>query len=500
MKKLFKLMSVLLVFAMLFSLAACATDKDPKDTSVGTGDTGNTTNPGDTNKYADIAGEYFLDGTDFGMAMKWYIRITADGKFQISNAREFTEESDKGNGTIGDKDGTYMFLYSDSTNEKPKTATFKLDGKNLAFEGPIPIGGATLASDDENNKPTAKLIAHEDILGSYFGELNKTTGMGAVLYTYELTLKAGMEYDFVSSFEMMGSPFSRKEAGTFDVKDGKISFTAKEVDGKPVEAPVAVEGTIADKKINASFKLSMMAKDPDAVEINFGTHSDWAGEYVAYYEKAMGSMTLSYKAVLTLDPFGAYKYATYSATAPDQADYSEEGTYTVDGSKFTFKSKADGAAAVEGKLENFVLSAKFKITSMVPNAVDLAFYTEAVSGDFYAKAENGGKTYVATLSMVGNEFSLSVGPKDDKGENTTNYVVVGTFEIKGGMMTQITFTASKLYKDIEMENEVATIIPELKSFTFPVADTGINGLLVFDLEDTATVVFQFTHDISVTQF
>ncbi len=497
MKKLFKAVSVLLVFAMLFSFAACTGSNDTEET--GTGDQTNTDTPvSDPNKYADIAGEYMLDATDLGMAMKWYIKISADGKFVISTARDYTAV--KGEGTVGDKDGTYMLVYSDSTNEEQKTATFKFEGKNMVFSTSVPIGAASVSPSEDGKYPTAKPIAHEELLGTYYGELNKTTAMGAVAYTYELTLKVGLEYEFVSSFEMMGSPYSRTETGSFDIKDGKISFSAKDVDGKAVETVETVEGTIADKTVKAAFKLSTMAKTADEIEAKFGTHSEWAGTYTAYYEKAMGQMPLKYVATLALDAFGGYKYTTAN---PDKADdttgYSEEGTYTVDGGKFSFKSNKEGAVAVEGTLANYVLKTKLPVTTMVPNAAELDFYTEAVSGDFYARTADGDKAYAGALSLVGNQFGLGIGPMDAENNYKVNYFIEGKFEIKAGMMTQITFTTEKAYTDETMTTELPAIPDELKSFTLPVADSGINGEFIFDLNDTKTLVFQFTHDISVLQ-
>lgn len=179
--------------------------------------------------------------------MKWYIKVTADGKFVISTARDYATV--KGEGSVGSKDGTYMFVYSDSTSEAPKTATFTMEGKNMVFSTNIPIGAASLSPNaDEGKYPTAKIIAHEDLQGTYLGEYEKVSAMaGSVLYSYELVLGNGLEYTFSSSFSMMGNVYTRTETGTFAVDGQKISFTVRSVDGEAVEAPAAVEGTIADR-------------------------------------------------------------------------------------------------------------------------------------------------------------------------------------------------------------------------------------------------------------
>ena len=87
MKKLFKMISVLLALAMLLSFAGGGpkTPADPTDSNPA-----DPTNPAANDEFAAIAGEYELDGADLGMPIKWYIKITADGKFVISSNRNYT--------------------------------------------------------------------------------------------------------------------------------------------------------------------------------------------------------------------------------------------------------------------------------------------------------------------------------------------------------------------------------------------------------------------------
>ena len=190
MKNLLRIISLALVACMLFSFAACAPQTNPADTGKGADGTNDPAGEENTTKYADIAGEYLLDGSNLGMPMKWYIKVSADGKFVISTERDYATV--KGEGTIGDKDGTYMFVYSDSTTETPKTATFKFEGKNMVFSTKVPIGAASLSPNEEEQKyPTAKLIANEDILGSYLGTLEKSAMGSAVVYSFALDLVIG---------------------------------------------------------------------------------------------------------------------------------------------------------------------------------------------------------------------------------------------------------------------------------------------------------------------
>ena len=480
MKNLFKTIAMLLVFAMLFAFAACAPKADDNK------DPESSTPAQENNAYADIAGEYLLDGSNLGMPMKWYIKVTADGKFVIATTRDYA--SIKGEGTVGSKDGTYMFVYSDSTAEKPKTATFTMDGKNMVFSTSVPIGVASLSPNaDEGKYPTAKVIACEDIQGVYLGEYEKVSAMaGTVLYSYELTLGNGMEYTFSSSFSMMGNVFTRTEIGSFAVDGQKISFTALSVDGEAVETPAAVDGTIVDKTIKAAFKLSMMASEAQEIEARLGVYAEQAGVYAGLYEKQMGPMTLSYLTKLELDAFGGYKFSTASSSAPETVDYTEEGTYTVADGKFTFQSSAEGAAAVEGTLANYVMQAKFPISQMVPTAVDLSLYAEEVSGKFSGTATNNDKTYTATLELKGNAFVLTV---SEDGASEPAYVAKGTFEIQKTMLCSVVMTTAELTAN---GAAVAEIPAELATVSAPVAESGINAELLFDLDDAAVLGFQLT--------
>ena len=381
-----------------------------------------------------------------------------------------------------------MFMYADSTAEKPKTATFTMDGKNMVFSTGIPIGSASLSPNvDEGKYPTAKIIACEDLQGVYLGEFEKAGVMGSsVVYSYELTLGNGLEYTFSSSFSMMGESYTRTETGSFAVDGEKISFTALTVDGEAVESPAAVDGTIANKTVKAPFKLSMMASAAQEVEARLGVYAQYAGVFSGLYQKQMGPMTLSYLTNLELDAFGGYKYTTASASEPETVDYSEEGTYSVSGGKFTFQSSAEGATAVEGALANYVMSVKFPVSKMVPNAVDLSLYAEEVSGKFSGTAANNDKNYTATLELQGNAFVLTV---SEDGAANPAYVAKGTFEIQKAMLCSVVLTTTELTANGAAVTEIPA---ELATVSAPVAESGINTELLFDLDDAAVLGFQLT--------
>lgn len=456
-----KLIASFLAVAMLLSFAtACKEEENKVDTKA-------------------IAGEYVLDASNIGMPMKWYIQITEDAKFTIATDRAYTNK--KGEGTIGNTDDTYMFVYSDSTNESPKTATFKVDGVNLVFSTSVPIGTASIAIvEEDGNKiyPTAKGIKCEDYLGTYVGTYEKVSPMaGTVNYNYEIALSYGMEYSFASSFSMMGSTYTITENGTFAIDGTKISFTATTKDGAAVENPVAVDGTIENKEITAAFKLSMMASEAQTVTAKFAIYPELAGTYIGKIEKAMGPMTLVYNTELVLDALGNYKYSTTDSEG--NKDYSEEGTYVANNGVISFTSSAEGAAAVEGTYNDYVITTKFPMSAMVSTPVDTVVYSEAVSGTFKTEATQDDVKYNVELNLSNNKFELILKANDNE-----VYIVNGVFEIKTGMMDTLEFTA----ESISAENA------DLSAFNVsaPLSESGINITIPYDLDDTATIGFSLT--------
>lgn len=489
MKKFLRLVSLVLVMLMVFSVVACS-GNTTNSTDDSTADTSDKTPDTDTSKYADIAGEYVLDGANLGMPMKWYVKVEANGNFTIATKRDYA--SVKGQGKVGNEGDTYMFLYADSTAEAPKTATFKFDGANMVFSTNVPIGAASLSPNaDENKYPTAKRIANEDILGTYMGTYEKAAGpMGTVVYSYELTLNVGLEYAFTSSFAMGGKTYSRVEEGNFKVNGGAISFTAKTVDGEAIAAEniTTVDGTIADKTIKAAFKLSAMASAAQEIEAKFAVYADYAGTYTGTYEKAMGpTMSLSCVAELVLDAFGGYEYNSVCVTM-EGANYAEKGTYTVSNGKIILTSNKEGATANEGDIDAYTVSIKLPSNAMVSSPVDMVLYSEAVSGLFVATAEDEGKQYAASIALLGDTYALAVAKSDE----TIAYVCKGKFEIKTAMgMTQLVLTAEKVYSDADCTVEITDAPVEVKTITAPVADSGINASLLFDIDNTKTIGFTF---------
>lgn len=464
-----KLIATFLAVAMLLSFTTACKEEENNNTV-------------DTKA---IAGEYVLDASNIGMPMKWYINITEDAKFTIATDRNYTNK--KGEGTIGNTDDTYMFVYSDSTNESPKTATFKVDGVNLVFSTSVPIGTASVSViEEDGNKiyPIAKGIKYEDYLGKYVGTYEKVSPMaGTVNYSYELDLAYGMEYTFASSFSMMGETYTITENGTFAIDGTKISFTATTKDGTQVENPTAIDGTIENKEITAAFKLSMMASEAQTVTAKFAVYPDLAGTYVGKIEKSMGPMSLVYDTELVLDALGGYKYSTTDTLG--EISYSEEGTYVAENGTITFTANADDATAVEGTYNDYIITTKFPMSSIVPTPVDTIVYASSVSGTFKTEANENGVTYNVELELCSNSFNIIF-----KANNSEVYSVKGSFEIQTGMMDNLVFSA----ESITVNGNVSTKDSDLEVFNIsaPVSKSGINITIPYDLDDTATIGFSLT--------
>ena len=339
---------------------------------------------------ADVAalkGTYVLDASPLGMPLKIYVIIDGEGNFQMSNKP--VDGADKGKGTIGEKDGTYLMLYSDSTNEKMKTATFTLDGKSLVFSTSVPYGAASFSPNaEENIYPTALLMAYEEYLGEYAGSLNVEAAMGAVTYDVSLKLEMGAKATLESSFAAMGTTMTYVQEGTFDITDGVFTMTTTE--GNQITGTVAEDGSFT-----ISAALSQMSSTPREVKLAPAVTAEYAGEYIAVKDFSMMGFVVS--ANLSLSKVGTYHYVS-SIEEGEEDNYVEDGTFAVENGAIILTA-ADGAVT-EGTYAAAIANLKLKISSAVPMATDLVFYGDKVNGVYTAEGEDEfGNTYASTLTL-----------------------------------------------------------------------------------------------------
>lgn len=391
--------------ALVLSLAACggeAGGKAPADTSAPAA-----TEPVN-DAVAQLAGAYAVDITDLGMPITFYLVIREDGTFQLTN--EVTDGAatgaDKGNGKVGESGGVYMLVYSDSTAEASKTATFELDGSNLVFTTTLPYGSSNISPNLDGETPiypVAKSMAYGAYLGDYAGTLAKEVAAmnTTIVYDYCLNLAYGAEYTFESSFTVMGEAQTYVQSGAFSVEDGKLTLTS--ADGAVAEGTISEAGEIA-----IAMPLSAMSKGGDDITMQRATTADYAGSYVGVKNMEMGPMTMSVSAALKLDMLGGY---TYTASMEGEEDYVQTGTYApnADGT-LTFTADEEGAEAQTGTRNGSdSLTASFKISSAVPMATEIVFFSDRVQGVFEADDMEGkGSHGTLTLNPDGTyHFALS---------------------------------------------------------------------------------------------
>lgn len=77
----------------------------------------------------------------------------------------------------------------------------------------------------------------------------------------------------------------------------------------------------------------------------------------------------------------------------------------------------------------------------------------------------------------------------EEGAQEPAYTIQGTFEIQKSMLCSLVMTTSEL---IVNGAAVAEIPAELATISAPVAESGINAELLFDLDDAALLGFQLT--------
>jgi hypothetical protein len=346
---------------------------------------------------ADLTGIYLLDSTALGMPLQVYLIIKDDDTFQWTNRRE--NGDDKGHGTVGRNDGTYLLLYSDSTADVPKTATFTVEGGNLHFSTRVPYGtsGFSPNTEDESNiiYPEAKKLVFEEYIGEYVGKSGD--------YEYSLQLSYGAQYVITST----GKDDTYTASGLFDVKDGKLTLTPES--GTAVEAAIGTDKTVTISKA----KLNQAGATAE-IKLDKATTAVYAGSYIA-----PGNITL------TLDKLGGYVYQS--------GGYSESGKFTAEDENVFFTA-ADGAKRT-GTVGAYI--ARVAFPKAAGGAVtEFTAYESVIQGNLSAEeeveADGENETppgkYTAGLTLTPDgKYTVSIG-KDGQTVRTER----GTFSTATG--------------------------------------------------------------------
>lgn len=390
----------------------------------------------------DLQGDYAIDISNLGMALTFYLRIAEDNSFLLSANRAFSDN--RGSGTIGELDGTYLMIYSDSTAEKAKTATFERVGPNLIFRSTLPYGSANIMfekEDEENPEIVYHLVADKYVYEEYYDTYLGFETVDGRDYEYVLTLGPGAKYQYASRPSGAEQP-SYEEKGSFRVAKDKLLITPQAAD--------ELEGTItAERALEFSVRPEGNS-ERRTVLFRVATTAQHAG---TWYGEQAGTA-----AVLELDYFAGY---TFSATGQGDAQ-SETGSFEVTGGTISF-SKDNQATAVSGSKAGYVLEATF-------HGLDWVFYAEDILGEF-----SGGtmvsEAYRANLQMKADgSYTLEIVDAESDFAELVNEV--GAFTITASPMAYVVSLSSS-----DGTVRVGEIWPTGFNMTFDIGGTNYSFLL-----------------------
>ncbi len=393
-----------------------------------------------TEETIELNGDYAIDISDLGMALKFYLRIGEDNSFLLSANRQFSDN--RGSGTIGELDGTYLMIFSDSTQERPKTATFERVGPNLIFRSALPYGSANISFekvDDHNPEIVYHLTADKYVYEEYYDTYLGFESVDGANYNYVLELGPGAKYQFVSSYQDGVEVAEYKERGSFKVSGESIVIIPEgeeERSGSILEQGALVlnvQPKSTSERSNSVFRVA--------------TTAEHTGTWYAQNEESA--------AMLELDYFGGYAFTS------DDMFYAEAGSFEVSQGTISF-IKEGQEQATSGTKEAYTLQASF-------NDVDWIFYADAIQGHF-----TGGtmvnEAFVAELDLSSDgSYVLEI---IDNESELTLVGEAGVFSIKAGPMSYILTLSS------EDRVRAGDIWPTGLNMTFDIDGTNYSFLLM----------------------
>ncbi len=387
----------------------------------------------------ELHGDYAIDITNLGMALKFYLRIAEDNSFVLSANRQFSDN--RGSGTIGEMSGTYLMIYSDSTPESSKTATFERVGPNLVFRSTLPYGTAKISfekEDDENPEIVYNLTADKYVYEEYYDTYLGFDHVDGVDYNYVLELGAGAKYKLTSRYNEGEETAAFIEMGSFRIGAGGILITP--------ESEEELAGSIAGDGALEIAVRSIATSDRVNTVFRVATTAEHVGTWYAQDEAGTS-------ASLELDYFGGYLFSSSNA-------YTEEGAFEVSQGTITFTQ--EGQEPITGTKGGYMLQASFASQPWI-------FYDAAIQGEF-----TGGtmvnEAFRANLELRANgSFSLEIVDE----ENETALVdEVGLFTIAAGPMAfMVTLTSD------QETVRVGQIWPTGLNMTFDIGGTNYSFLL-----------------------
>ena len=189
--KIKRIIAVLLLFVMAFSLVSCGAPAENNSAQTGAG-------------AADTAGDYYVDLTELGMKITLYLRIREDGTFIFSNTPQF--EVSKSEGTVSRSGDEYLMVFT-SVNGTEKSISDGISSRFLKMEdGSLDFSiservyyGTVAAMTKSDTNPDAKFIAHP--LTEDFKDGNTETEFTKGIYTAKISSGNSEFTCFVSFFD-----------------------------------------------------------------------------------------------------------------------------------------------------------------------------------------------------------------------------------------------------------------------------------------------------------
>lgn len=273
-----RILSVLLMLAVVLSFAACTNNDTPDtpdvpDTSDSTPVDSDDTPAAPAKNEGELKAGVYTATSSYaaeGMNMTWNFVLTlkADATFLLTDA----EGTEKGSGTYALTGDCYTLSYAD---ERSCTFVVQADG-TLKMTGDFPYGTAqiklsmvgdiifTYAGEVPTDTTPADTTPAEEpsvvytiAPGAYMASYEKVSAMaGTVVYNYTATILEDGTFAYGVSFEMGGAYQEGVSAvGTYTLNGNTFTFTDSE--GNVTEGKLTGDNTLV-----ISLKASAMAKDP----------------------------------------------------------------------------------------------------------------------------------------------------------------------------------------------------------------------------------------------
>lgn len=402
----------------------------------------------------ELPGEYAIDLSKLGMALTFYLRIDEENNFLLSANRSFSD--DRGSGVIGELEGTYMMIYSDSTPDRTKTATFERVGHNLLFQSSLPYGSTNILfelQDEDDPEIVHRLMANKFVYEEYYNTYLGFSEDDGIEYAYTLQTGPGARYSFNSVYEGEDGPLSFSEHGLFTVRGETMTLVPQE--GVELAGFITAEGglllpvksTETGARMEQLLRVATTAKDAGA----------WYGLALVDGEEVAGELVLDY--------FGGY---IFTARNPE-GDYIQQGIFEPAQDSITFIAAGEGVTPVVAAKENYTLKASFNLADGGPQA-EWLFYDEAVQGRF-SGSTMAAEAYVAVLELTPDgRYGLTV--IDEQNDGAILLEQAGDFAVSVSPMAYlITLTSD------DSEVSVGQIWPTGLNMTIEVTGDNFSFLL-----------------------